>query len=243
MDSVLLVLQKGHMSRTCKKCATCSICKRRHPTVLHSEENTTKMYVNSARTQEPHKGNDSQTEGTEGNSGNPITIAMVSMDQTGAGVADCKLAIMPVKVKANKGSHVVCTYAFLDPGSSATFCTERIMEKLHVSGMKTNILLKTMGHEKRVKTYRLTELEVGSLNGNSFIDLPGVFTQSSIPVSQENIPKQDDIRRWPYLNDVHLDSTEAEVDLLVGVNVPKAMEPLKVDDSQADGPYAVQTCL
>ncbi|KAL0189854.1 hypothetical protein M9458_016953 [Cirrhinus mrigala] len=101
--------------------------------------------------------------------------------------------------------------------------------------MKTNILLKTMGHEKPVKTY--------SLNGNNFIELPKVFTQSSIPVSQEIIPKQDDIRRWAYLNDVQLDSTEAEVDLLIGVNVPEAMEPLKVINSQTDGPYAVQTCL
>lgn len=66
---------------------------------------------------------------------------------------------------------------------------------------------------------------------------------SLIPVSQENIPKEEDIRWWPYLDDVHLNSIKAEVDLLIGVNVPKAMEPLKVINSQGDGPYAVQRCL
>ncbi len=43
-------LTKAHMSRTCKKRATCSICRMRHPTILHSEENVTKMCVDLART-------------------------------------------------------------------------------------------------------------------------------------------------------------------------------------------------
>ncbi len=105
----------------------------RHPTILHSEENVTKMCVDLARTRDSPKGDDSQT---EGNTSNSITIAMVSMDQTGGSVTDCKLSIVPVKVKANKGSHVIYTYVFLDPGSSATFCTERIMEKLYLNGTK-----------------------------------------------------------------------------------------------------------
>lgn len=42
-----------------------------------------------------------------------------------------------VHVKATKGSLIIETYAFLDFGSFATFCTEMLMEQLSVRGRKT----------------------------------------------------------------------------------------------------------
>lgn len=55
--------------------------------------------------------------------------------------------------------------------------------------------------------------------------------------------KQMDIKRWPYLKDVHLRPIKAEVVLLIGANVLKAMEPLRVINSQHEVPYAVLTHL
>ncbi len=43
-------------------------------------------------------------------------------------------------MKAKSGSTIVNTYAFLDPGCSASFCTQHLMRKLNFSGVKTNIL-------------------------------------------------------------------------------------------------------
>lgn len=100
-----------------------------------------------------------------------------------------------------------------------------------------------MGHEKPVKTHVIRGLEVCSLDGNSFIGLPEVFTQKAIPVSQENIPTEMDIKGWSYLKEVHLRPIRAEVGLLIGANVPKALEPLRVISSQGEGPYAVLTSL
>lgn len=76
-----------------------------------------------------------------------------------------------------------------------------------------------------------------------FFVLPQMFTQCSIPVCKENIPVQDDLKDWPYLKDVQLNSIEAEVGLLIGTNVPKAMEPWNIINSRGDGPYAVKTRL
>ncbi|KAK0138631.1 hypothetical protein N1851_024819 [Merluccius polli] len=62
----------------------------------------------------------------------PISSALVSAgDATGAG-RDCALAIVPVRVKVAKGSRYIQTYAFLDPGSTARFCTENLMNQLNV---------------------------------------------------------------------------------------------------------------
>lgn len=146
-------------------------------------------------------------------------------------------------MKTNKGSHVVDTYAFLDPGSPATFCTVRLMEKLSIRGRRTEVLLCTMGQERPVETYSINGLEVSNLNGGEYLELPEVFTQDNIPVGQGNIPTTEDIKRWHYLKEVNLASVEAKVDLLIGANVPKAMEPLRVINIQGDGPYAVLTRL
>ncbi|KAJ8369700.1 hypothetical protein SKAU_G00097280 [Synaphobranchus kaupii] len=162
---------------------------------------------------------------------------------TGAGDSDCVLAIVPIQVKTKKGNKVVKTYAFLDPGSSATFCTEALMDELNVSGRRTDILLRTMGDEKSVSSYIVRGLEVSSLEDNNFLKLPDVFSQSTIPVNKENVPLQEDVDRWPYLKRAHLLCIEAEVGLLIGTNVPKAIEPWQVISSVGEGPYAVRTML
>ena len=80
------------------------------------------------------------------------------------------------------------------------------MEELSVRGRKTEILLQTMCYEKPVKTFKLCGLEVRSLDGKDFIELPEVFTQCTIPVSDKDIPREEHLKQWPYLNEVKLNS-------------------------------------
>lgn len=226
-------LKQGHMSKLCKRKVSCEVCSLAHHTLLHIKKRDT-----DADTEKKTKNSESQT----------ILSAFVCAESedcgpTGAGEDDCTLAIVPVQVKAKKGSVVVQTYAFLDPGSSATFCTETLMDKLKITGRKTDILLKTMNEEKPVCTHVVSGLEVSSLSGDDFIDLPDVFTQRTIPVGKENIPLQKDLEKWPYLKEVKLPRIETDIGLLIGANVPKAMEPWEVVSSVGNGPYAVRTKL
>lgn len=135
------------------------------------------------------------------------------------------------------------TYAFLDPGSTATFCTNCFMKKLNLQGTKTNILLRTMGQERVAESQILTGLEVSKLDDNQFVELPEIFTQETIPVSKSNIPTQQDIEKWEYLKDIKIPELDTEVEVLIGTNAPKLMEPWEIINSQGDGPYAVRTLL
>ena len=47
------------------------------------------------------------------------------------------LPIIPVQLKSRNSDKYIYTYAFLDSGSTATFCTEKIANLLHVEGKKT----------------------------------------------------------------------------------------------------------
>ncbi len=129
-------LRRGHMSRECDKPLTCDICKHKHPTVLHIESKTQEVSVNNA------------------------LASLETCGHTGAGSDECVLSIVPVQVKAKSGSTIVNTYAFLDPGSSASFCTQHLMRKLNLSGVKTSILLRTLGQERSIDTFLLSGLEV-----------------------------------------------------------------------------------
>jgi hypothetical protein len=51
----------------------------------------------------------------------------------------------------------------------------------------------------------------------------------------------EDLQRWPHLSDIHVDSVNSDVGLLISVNVPKAMEAWVVITSVDKGPFAVKT--
>lgn len=90
-------------------------------------------------------------------------------------------------------------YAFLDAGSTGTFCTEALLRDLKVSGRRTEILLKTMNKEDVVTTCMVSGMEVCGVDDGMVVDLPAVFTQERIPVTKENIPTQEYVDQWPYL--------------------------------------------
>ncbi|KAK0143396.1 hypothetical protein N1851_018466 [Merluccius polli] len=211
-------LKKGHLSKTCTKRMICETCQYKHPTLLH---------ING------EKAAQMQT---------PVNSALITANYA-TGASHCALAIVPVLVKASKGSRTIMTYAFLDPGSTATFCSENIMHQLKVNGRRTEVALRTMGQEQTVKCYEITGLEVGHIDGSKFIELPTVYTQGDIPVSKDNLLTQNDLKRFPYLSGITLQSIDADVEILIGMDVPKAMEPWQVLNSQNDGPYAVKTLL
>ena len=50
--------------------------------------------------------------------------------QTGARCETKALSIVPVKVKGRGKGRIIETYALLDNGSTATFCTEQLLEDL-----------------------------------------------------------------------------------------------------------------
>ena len=174
---------------------------------------------------------------------NNTVVPQQTCAHTGAGTQKCVLSIVPVQVKVKNGNKILTTYAFLDPGSSATFCTERLMRQLNMDSIQTHIFLRTMGQAHTVKTHVLTGLEVAGYDDNRFLDLPEVYTQQTMPVTRNNIATEKDLRRWPYLRKIKVPELEVGVDLLIGTNASKLLEPWEIINSCNDGPYAVRTLL
>ncbi|XP_035660814.1 uncharacterized protein LOC118405422 [Branchiostoma floridae] len=152
-------------------------------------------------------------------------------------------SIIPVKVRSKTTNVTIQTYAFLDNGSDVVFCTESLKKRLKTSGRKVKLTLNTINGSKEANTEVLEDLEVSDLGRENIIPIATAYTQEKIPASKKNIISTEDLKDYPYLREVELPEIDAEIGLLIGNNVPKAVEPWQVINSQGDGPYAVRTLL
>ncbi|XP_072035816.1 uncharacterized protein [Amphiura filiformis] len=214
-------VKKGsHFVRDCTKRVKCIVCKGRHPTVLHRERGE----------RDPQK---SEVE------------ASTTCGLTGAGCMASVLSVVPVTVLSRDTGKEVKTYALLDSKSTAVFCSKNLTSKLAMKGTKTKIKVRTINGDKDVDTYKLSGLEVTDADGKVNIELPNVYTQDSIPVKVEDMVSKEDLTPWPYLQEITVPELRKgqRVDLLIGNNVPRALEPLEVIQSQHDGPYACRSAL
>ena len=118
-------LKNGHMKTLYRNKLKCSHCQGYHPSILHADK--------------LGQSNHNDRNDTE------LLNAISSATHMGAGKPLLQaLPIVPVRLKAKSGE----TYAFLDSGSTASFCSERIARSLNLEGRKTKINLLTMGQIK-----------------------------------------------------------------------------------------------
>lgn len=64
-----------------------------------------------------------------------------------------------------------------------------------------------------------------------------------MPVNSSNTFPEEDISKLPHLKHIKIPRNDASVDLLIGTNASRSMEPWEVINSRGEGPYAVKTLL
>ena len=161
----------------------------------------------------------------------------------GASKLQSGMSIIPVKVRVN-GGKTVSTYAFLDNGSSASFCTQSLLQELEVRGTElAQLSLSTVDpNVTRVVSQIVTGMEVSDMIQTEYVSLPPVYSLQKIPVTPEDIPKQRDMQAWSHLHDIDIPEIDAEIGLMIGNDVPEVMEPWDIVHGQNPGePFAVRT--
>ena len=151
-------------------------------------------------------------------------------------------SVLAALIRSKSSNQTIITYASLDNGSSATFCTESLMRKLGIHGTKVKISLSTLEKKNSpVDSYFIRDLVVSDLDGNHFVHLPRLYTISEIPVNKSDVPTQEDVDKRPHLDGEFIPQVVDEIGLLIASNVAKALDPLEVNYSQNGGPYATRT--
>ena len=221
-------LKVGHMKNSCNMKARCNACNGRHPTLLHVSRDVSDVKERQTSMQ------------SENRSEECTNVACDNENES-----QCTMAIIPVRVRLSHGLNDVVTYAFLDPGSSVSFCSEALMKKLCGVGRRMHIRLDTMGEPHNMDTYLIEGLEVQSLDGQSSrkVQIPRLYTKSKLPVKRHHIPTHDDVSQWTHLRDIYMPQINSGIDLLIGNNVPDAYTPLEVRTGPIGSPHATKTIL
>ena len=146
------------------------------------------------------------------------------------------MCVVPVKVKYQNKE--VTTYAFLDSGSSATFCSRKLVDRLGIEGEKKEVSLKTLGSQSCC-TGTVADLKVSSLDGDCEIEVRNVFSIDKIPVAPNPGLSRKELEDFSHLRDLSFPEVRgASVTLLIGVDVPEALWVEEVCKGSPDEPCA-----
>ena len=238
-------LHADHLVRLCPMDSFCKIagCQVKHSTYLHPKD-TDRSGENNSSNETSSRESDGRLNGSHNaDARNGYINVDGQCGLAGAGVSTTALAMVPVKVKERGSDKMVSTYAFLYSGSNTSFCTHGLMQELGAERERTTLTLTTLGKQSCVTECLVLNLEVFDLEENNFVELPTVFSTPQLPVNHDSIPQQEDVNNFPHLKGIKIAKINAPSGLLIGNDVPKALEPKEVRESNGHGPYATRTVL
>ena len=188
---------------------------------------------------------------------NPVASPVVSESRTvrsSDSVAVCSVRasrprvcfkVVPVKISCQGSTKEISTYAFLDGGSDATLCLESHVQELGSKDVKpTSFTMMTANLEEERFGHEV-QLNIESLDGDAKFQLTNVLTTHSLPVSRRHIATNEDLRRWPHLDDISLpDTGDKKVTILIGGDRPDIIyKQLDKREGEHGEPIAVKTPL
>ena len=138
---------------------------------------------------------------------------------------------------------MINTYAFLDPGSNASFISVNLMHQLGLQGKRMKLSMDTMGEKHTMITHEVRNVVVCDIAQTHTVNLPALYSKDGIPVSKRQIPSTEDIVVWPHLGGIMLPQVSADVGLLLGNNVPDAYSPYEVRVGPSGSSYASRSRL
>ena len=221
-----------HGFNKCKDRRTCRTCGEFHPTVLH-RENKEEEPVESALATHTEC---SESDGTQQRIGMPVLPVLISHE-------DC-----PDKE--------VTVYALLDFCSSGVFVREDVINELEVpsSSVAANVVnVKTLNGPMRHHTQKVSGLRVRSIDRAVSISLGNrAYIKEQLPVDHSEIICPETIEKFNYLQRVaeaikHYPTISEQgqipIALIIGSNIPRAVEPIECIPSEGKGPFAYRTGL
>ena len=224
-------LSSKHKTRECKRSKLCSVtgCKGLyHHTLLHKFA-TTKEH--------PPKTS------SEDKAVVPVTCGFTKSES--CSISDNShvyLCIVPVRVSF--GENVVSTYAFLDQGSTHSFCKRSLLQELKASGTRERLQLKTITGTTNDMDSVSCYLVVSDLDSDSSFSLSNVHSVENIPVQPNNVSVDAEVCKLPHLQDINLKSLpHASVNLLIGADVPELFCIYSARRGPRGTPCAIETPL
>ncbi len=147
-----------HLASQCRAGIVCGVagCTAKHSKLLHKSPERSVMENSGEQQAKPNQGTGDQ----------PIESHTLACSSLKRGQVKLALPIVPVKVRAKGQSVFHYTHALLNSGSTKTFCSEALIEKLDVKGKRANLSLTTVNSSESADV-ELVSLEVVAAKGGA----------------------------------------------------------------------------
>lgn len=212
-------LSRQHFSRSCPDRKKCSMCGKGHPTVLHDQSRETVV---------------DRTESI-------LTHSTYSSELAGDGKKTTICPIISAKIKIAGVEKEKIINVALDTCSTDCWMNEDLLRVLGVSGTNKTINLTTMSEKcNEVQLKVVNNVILTDLCDNNTVTIPVVYTKPSHkwPFSKDDLPRLKDLDCFPHLRSVPFNFVDANIDLLVGMNVPSLLKCRQIVERADDEPYA-----
>ena len=127
----------------------------------------------------------------------------------------------------------------LDSGSSGSFCTRSLVEKLGITEERCTCILSTITESSKPIETSLVSFHVTSLSGDNELHCKDVCVVRSIPAQVCKV----NVQKYEHLAEVPLGNVGPSVDILLGQDHSEALIPLQARRGNYGEPFCVQTLL
>lgn len=231
-------LLPGHPSRRCRLSMSCRICNRRHHSLLHQVNNARQTNQSNSNNIQAHHSNIEDTLPTASSDGVAISSHFTSRMSTAL------LATALVNVKDISGRFITLR-ALVDPGSQATFLSERAAQLLRVEKKPINGTVTGVGSTETTINH-VAHLEISSKNENNFnLHVEAYIMSTRLTTTLPT--KAITTCTWPHLERLVLADPSynqpGRVDMLLGVEVCSQIWKSEIIKGPPGTPCAQNTSL
>ncbi len=155
------------------------------------------------------------------------------------------LPIVPARVRCTNTKIVIDTYAMLDPGTNATYCTEELCDKLGAKGMTRQMELTTITQTRMPVESTVITLFVSDIhNKQEPCCMPEVTVRPSLNIDLSGLSSCVKLQKWPHLENLEIPELDVdEVHLLIGQDCADLLLPDEIKKGHPGEPFAVHTPL
>ena len=153
------------------------------------------------------------------------------------------MPIVPVRL-IGKGGKKVLTNAFLDQGSSGSFVTSRLANRLGLEKEDVTIRIDTVSNKgEEVRSSVVKGVRIGPVASDEPL-MPPLFTLDTIPVSLKDRCLGDDFDQWEPLVGLPIHELDVPVEVMIGSNTAFLLTVQEVrSPPEGQGPVGVITYL
>ena len=235
-------LKKGHRVRDCRKARPCRKdgCRYRHHALLHGSQ-PARARGSGDPNVNPGTGKEETVQSSDRCTEQGRVVAAAACQHQDKNTVTL-LQVVPVRVHGRNG--IRDTFALLDPGAQTSLCSNKLADRLDITGEAQELCVQTVEGSGQKQTARKMMIELSSLSADAAqkrIKVPEVWAVPRLNIPMPRINRQQR-STWRHLDNLDVpDYSTGEVEILLGANVIEAVIQHEVRAGASGQPVAIRT--